>query len=422
MTETVTADPSSGPADSAAGGLGPSAKHRPPDSVVMRIAGMAWLIGGLATFGLAAVLFYRVSFDGARATMLTVVPVVILISMTVGFIRPFRAVSFPVHLLAVVVTIAGWSVLVFDDDRWSILTFALYALAFSSGRNLGIALAAVVSVVWCLAWVAGDVTGWQLVIPIFVLGAGTVMSIALYGADEEHSAQAALIAELRATQRDLAHSQRQQGVLEERARFAGEIHDTLAQGFASIVLLSRATQRNAQWEPGLASIEETAEEHLQAARRLVEAIGPPELDSASLPDALRRQLSAVLGPDITAELQLIGDARPLAGSVEVALLRAAQEALRNIETHADAGEVHVTLTYLDDLVLLDVRDDGVGFVPGTIADRGSLTGGQGLRALEQRTATLGGQLTVESALGGGSVVSVQLPAATHDAQAVALEP
>ena len=88
-------------------------------------------------------------------------------------------------------------------------------------------------------------------------------------------------------------------MLEERARFAGEIHDTLAQGFTSIVLLSRAGQRTGEVERSLAEIEITAQENLVAARRLVDAIGPAELGAASLPDAIARQVDRSLGPEVS---------------------------------------------------------------------------------------------------------------------------
>ena len=126
-------------------------------------------------------------------------------------------------------------------------------------------------------------------------------------------------------------------------------------------------------------------------------------------EALDRHLSAELPGDISGELRVVGEPRRLAEDVEVTLLRAAQEALSNVSAHANASHVDVTISYLDDAVALDVRDDGVGFVPGRVADRGSLTGGQGLDALQRRTRSLAGELTIETGEGGGSVVSVLLP-------------
>jgi signal transduction histidine kinase len=105
-----------------------------------------------------------------------------------------------------------------------------------------------------------------------------------------------------------------------------------------------------------------------------------------------------------------GDTARLPAEVEVTLFRGLQETLLNVRKHAQAANVHVTLSYLGDTVALDVRDDGRGFTDGTVANHGDLTGGQGLRALRHRTEALGGELTIETTSTGGSAVSLQLPA------------
>ncbi len=315
----------------------------------------------------------------------------------------------PVAVYAgVAVAIAGWAALMFHDDRWSVLTFALFSMCFTKGREVGIALAAVVSVIWLAAEIAADSPRWTLMSPLTAFAVGTVISIMIYRVGDENEAQAALIAELSETRDELAASERHRATLAERARFAGEVHDTLAQGFTSIILLSRATQRNEDWTGGLAKIETTAEENLGAARRLVAAMRPAELDQTTLTDALQRQLDT-LGAGIEASLAVEGSPVELDNATEVALLRTAQEALLNVRTHAEASTVHVTLSYVGATVLLDVVDDGIGLEAHTVADRGSLTGGQGLASLRQRAETLGGGLDIETGHDGGTAVSVHLP-------------
>ncbi|MEM7286326.1 MAG: sensor histidine kinase [Actinomycetota bacterium] len=369
----------------------------------------AWLVAGIISFAIACSVACRPSLDGWGETARTAAPILMAAAMFSAFAAPVRLWSMRVQLTATLITTALWAVLMFDDTNWSILSFAIYALAFSIARMAGLALAAVASAVWALALVADEGAGWALIGPVAALAAGGVISLTIWGVGERNEQQAALIAELQATQDGLAVAEREKGVLEERARFAAEIHDTLAQGFTSIVLLSRAAQRNEQWRETMASIEQTAEENLQAARRLVAAIGPAELDDASLPDALRRQVVEAASGGIDADFSVVGEPRSLGGTANVAILRAAQEALLNVRTHAEATEVHATLTYLEDLVVLDVRDDGVGFRPGQTRDRGRLSGGQGLKALEHRAATLGGRLTIETREGGGTAISLQLP-------------
>ncbi len=102
-----------------------------------------------------------------------------------------------------------------------------------------------------------------------------------------------------------------------------------------------------------------------------------------------------------------GDPRAMRPEIETALLRTAQEALANVAKHARAHRVVVTLSYMDDVVGLDVRDDGVGFAaPGA----SSADGGFGLTAMRQRVQGLAGSLAVESEPGGGTAVSASIPA------------
>jgi signal transduction histidine kinase len=213
-----------------------------------------------------------------------------------------------------------------------------------------------------------------------------------------------LIDALRAAQEDLALQQRADGVLAERERLAREIHDTLAQGFVSVVtLLEAAEERLADTEAvreHLALAKREARDNLAEARRFVSALRPELLDDGSLADALialTTRWSAATGVPATATHS--GTARPLPRELEVALLRAVQEALANVARHAGATEVRVALDYGADTVRLAVRDDGSGFVPGARP-------GYGLAGMRDRLAAFGGEVTVASAPGVGTEVTV----------------
>ncbi|HEX6678462.1 MAG TPA: sensor histidine kinase [Actinomycetes bacterium] len=232
-----------------------------------------------------------------------------------------------------------------------------------------------------------------------------------------------LIEQLTATRQELAAAERQAGVLEERQRLAREIHDTLAQGFTSIVLQLQAAE--AAWAAGspgarlhLEQARRTASENLAEARRLVWALQPEPLDDASLAEALER-LTDRLGEEqgIAATTRITGELRPLPTPTEVALLRITQEALANVRRHAHASRVTVTLSYMEDVAVLDVQDDGVGFDPRRTADRATRpeAGGFGLAAMRQRVDRLGGSLAVESAPGAGTTLVVELPVDGVDA-------
>lgn len=328
-----------------------------------------------------------------------------------GMVAAWSGRSFPMRLSGILIAIAAWSFLVNSDDRWSMLSFGLYGLCFivdSTRPKVGLTLAGIVSAIWTVASLGGPT--WTVLIPFFVFAAASTIAYAIHRIGRLTAKQAELIRQLESTREDLAASERSRGVLEERTRFAGEIHDTLAQGFTSIVLLARAGKRPAaNTGDTLESIEATAQENLNTARRLVESSRPDELDEVSLPDALRRHLEMSLTEPIGGELEVVGNPVSLPGSVETVLLRAAQEGIRNACVHARPRRIDVTLSYLGDAVTLGVRDDGVGFEPGSVSDRGTLTGGQGLATLAGRVESLSGNLTIEPGEERGSILTVQLP-------------
>ncbi|MCL4863338.1 MAG: hypothetical protein KJZ93_28290, partial [Caldilineaceae bacterium] len=91
---------------------------------------------------------------------------------------------------------------------------------------------------------------------------------------------------------------------------------------------------------------------------------------------------------------------------ETTLIRAVQEALANVQKHAQASSVQVTLSYMDDLLMLDVQDNGIGLDNAPPPSHG---GGYGLTAMRQRVSQVGGSLTVESEPGEGATVVIQVP-------------
>ncbi|GLZ13387.1 two-component sensor histidine kinase [Actinomadura sp. NBRC 104425] len=225
--------------------------------------------------------------------------------------------------------------------------------------------------------------------------------------------RAELIAELRATQAELAAANRRAGAMAERERLAAEIHDTLAQGFTSILMLLQAADSHLDQDPQQARRQislaaSTARENLAEARALVAALPPAGLESSSLEEALER-LAERVGEEmgIPVEFTTSGPPRRPAAGAEVVLLRAAQEATANIRKHAWAGRVSVRLAYGGDTAVLEVRDDGAGFDPDAAAAAGR---GFGLRGMRERVMQVGGRLEVDSAPGEGTVLTVEVPA------------
>jgi signal transduction histidine kinase len=149
-----------------------------------------------------------------------------------------------------------------------------------------------------------------------------------------------------------------------------------------------------------------ARESLTEARRSVDALRPEPLEGCRLSEALAgvaERWSALNG--IRVQVTTTGTARPIDPQVEFALLRAAQEALANVARHAHATRAGLTVSYMENEIALDVRDDGKGFDPAVLAH------GFGLVAMRQRIAGLSGTLQVESEPGGGTAVSACVPTA-----------
>ncbi|MET9467468.1 sensor histidine kinase [Streptomyces sp. NPDC006544] len=280
--------------------------------------------------------------------------------------------------------------------------------------------------------------------------------------ERQATAQRTLIDDLIRTRRELAATERREGTLGERQRLSMEIHDTLAQHLSSQQMLLQAAERTWDTDPATArahvrTATDITARGLAEARRLVHDLAPPELaGGAGLPDALRA-LGA--GPDIEVRFHLEGTPVALPDRAESALLRIAQGALANVREHAGARTAALTLSFLGDQVVLDIADDGHGFVQTARPDGGTATGtgtgtrsgtgtgtgtgsgtgnqtedgiggeeggrggtgtgtgsgsgvgnrGHGLPAMRARVRQLGGTLTIESTPGEGTVLSASIP-------------
>jgi signal transduction histidine kinase len=194
----------------------------------------------------------------------------------------------------------------------------------------------------------------------------------------------------------------------ERDRMAREIHDTLAQGFTSIVALSQAVRAELASNPGAAErhvelIQTTARDNLAEARTIVAGLTPAALAKASLAKALRRQcdkLTAQAGIPVTVAAE--PDLPTLEMAADVVLLRSAQEALANVAKHAQATAVSVTLAATDGIVRLVVADNGVGLGDDHCE-------GFGLRGMRARLAQMGGTMVVSDTPGGGVTLEIEVP-------------
>jgi len=255
-----------------------------------------------------------------------------------------------------------------------------------------------------------------LFIGIMAIGWSALLALWMRSVMRESAERKRLIEQLEETQRGLAAAERQAGILQERQRLAQEIHDTLAQGFTSIVMQLEAAdlalpEGQSAVRNRLFQARETARLSLAEARQLVQALRPEPLEGASLPEAMMRVADRWKQETGTAiDFSVTGSPCSLHPEVEVSMLRLMQEGLANVHKHAQAQQVTVTLSYMEDQVALDVHDDGVGFDPELLSlPVDQSRGGFGLQTMRGRVAQIGGQLIIESNPGEGTTLAIQIP-------------
>ncbi|GAA4487610.1 sensor histidine kinase [Actinoallomurus oryzae] len=359
-------------------------------------------------------------------------------------LRPAWRESPPAMAVFFTVLMAIMTVLVVRDPWWGFFAPAGYLYAFRlilwPWRLLGVAVVAALAGT-AQASAIGKTTLLGFVVYLAVVAANILPMCgfawfarrsrerndqreqALREAREANRRLEASLAENAGLHERLVAQAREAGIMDERQRMAREIHDTLAQGLTGIITQLQAAEQaeddTADWRRHVTAATRLARESLTEARRSVHALRPEPLETARLSEALTGvagRWSALHG--LAVEVTTTGTARPMEREVEVALLRTAQEALANVARHARATRVGVTLSYMENEVALDVRDDGCGFDPAKMTgERTETGGGFGLVAMRQRIEGLSGTLQVESEPGAGTGVSACVPAAPAEVSA-----
>jgi len=267
---------------------------------------------------------------------------------------------------------------------------------------------------------------------LYLLNASLVIFFGRLGAKEleNANAKAATITELERTNARLEqaleenaglHAQllvqaREAGVNDERRRLAAEIHDTIAQGLAGIITQLQAATDSADPAVARDHVERAAalaRHSLGEARRSVQDLAPEALEHDTLPEALKNIVATWSeSTGVRAEFTVTGTVEALHEEVEATVLRIAQETLANAGRHADATRVGVTLSYMDDEVSLDVRDDGRGFDPHALPRRETARG-FGLGGMRARAERIAGTVDIESEPGHGTAISARVPLVRH---------
>ena len=194
--------------------------------------------------------------------------------------------------------------------------------------------------------------------------------------------------------------------LKERNRLAREIHDSLGHYLTVVIVQIEAAmavfERDREGSLDvLRKAQGLAQKGLADVRRSVGALRAAPAETRSLIESMNNLIEECRVSGLPTEFQLVGTPRNLSPSAELALYRAAQEALTNVRRHSQARAATVTLTYSTDSVWLKVHDDGVGAT--------ELTKGFGLIGMHERVQNLGGEVRITTAANQGFTLEVSLP-------------
>ena len=201
------------------------------------------------------------------------------------------------------------------------------------------------------------------------------------------------------------------GAVEERYRLSRELHDTLGQGLAAVLLqletLDARIQSGADagtLKTSVTNAMDLTRRNLEEARRSVLDLRAAPLEGKTLSGALTALAETSSDHHLAVRYEAKGGGRPLPGHIEAALYRIASEAVTNIARHADASLASIRLLTTPDEIHLNIEDDGCGFDPDAIPD-----GHYGLTGLNERVRLLHGDCQIESAPGEGTRLAVIIP-------------
>jgi signal transduction histidine kinase len=208
----------------------------------------------------------------------------------------------------------------------------------------------------------------------------------------------------------LSEKNRVSAIVSERNRMAREVHDTLAQGFTGVIVqLEAAGEAIEQSLPNKVSghLERAgalARESLQEARRSVRALRPQALEENVLSIALHDLIIKMTADtNITAKFTIEGEARRLPPEWESNLLRIGQEVLTNVLRHSQATEFFGRLSFSNEAVGLNLRDNGIGF------DLNGQYEGFGMVGMRERVESMEGELVIQTEKGRGTSICIVLP-------------
>ncbi|QDQ98098.1 sensor histidine kinase [Tomitella fengzijianii] len=320
----------------------------------------------------------------------------------------------------------------------AMLVWHLVPARVAAPVDIGVAVVAVVG----FAWHQGEVQAGAVIGPAVGIASAVVMTEIYHRLRAQSEERRRLLEQLVRTQAALADRERAAGRLAEREHLAREIHDTVGQSLSSVILLLRAALADTALTgaaddhpdgrtpapPSSAAPDpdgaqrahhahriqlQTALDSTLAAlgetRRLVRGLDPESIEKHGLRTALEALAVENRAMGVRTTFTEHGAPHPLPRRSEVALLRAAQEAVTNTRKHADADSVAITLTHQEDETSVDIVDNGRGFDAHAPLPPQLDGSGYGLAAMRARIGECDGDVVVESGDGHGTAVRATVP-------------
>lgn len=383
----------------------------------------AWDIAASAVVvAMAAFAFVEPGLARPGRLLLVAIALVMLAAAYVGLVRRLLAAGDYAHQARALVAMAIIVVSVFVGVMGAPMLATVQVIAYplvwmltstTLGGVLGSAAVALAAVMGFGLGGYGESAGdtWARA---FVIGAlsfvfAVVMGLWITHVMEHGHKQERLVADLTAAQSEIERLSADRGATAERERLARDIHDTVAQSLAGLVMLAERAgrqSREGRSDAAVATIgdvEQIAREALAESRALVAATAAVPAGPA-LTNTLGRlveRFRAEAGLEI--ELAVHTETADIGRDAQVVLLRCAQEALANVRKHAGASHVLVELSTDSRAAELNVTDNGVGF------DHSVERAGFGLDGMIERVALAGGDVHVTTSTGAGTAVRVRVP-------------
>jgi len=320
------------------------------------------------------------------------------LAFAISWMAAHEAVAFAVYM-----ALFGEAIGIFGLTRRGLLaTIYYFTLAFISIQQISTTIPPVLLAVTA--------------VPVLVF---VIIYVVLYSRQATAREQAQILAaELENANRQLCEYAAQVEdltIAAERQRLARELHDTLSQGLAGLILqLEAADAQLGRQNPEkarqiIAQSMQKARESLTDARNAISNLR--ENNMGELEDSLRREIDrfeAATGIPCVFHAE---QTPPLPDSVKETILRTLSETLTNIARHAQASEAAVKLSVTQSLsnieaqsLVLEIKDNGIGFDPQNIP-----SGHYGLLGIRERIRLIGGQLTLNTAPGQGTIIAIQIP-------------